>query len=481
MSSTTLPSAAPPAASDTAASYRYWQRRILISSIVGYALFYFVRKNLSLAMPGMAADLGITKTDLGLFLTLHGVLYGVSKFVNGFVGDRVNARYFMSLGLLLSALANLAFGFGTTALVLGTLWVVNGWVQGMGFPPCARLLTHWFPPSRLATKMSVWNTSHSIGAGLVVVLCGYLVTYDWRLCFWVPGLIALVGVAFLLVALRDTPESMGLPPIEAVDNDPTTAPTTAPPSPALASASSPTDEASSPSSPRRTVASSPAPPALDYATPSEDDLPFAQTLWRHVFSNPTIWLIALATFFVYVVRYAVLDWGPMMLKESKGIQLSHAGWMVAAFELSGVAGMLAAGWITDRLFGGRGARTCVFYMAGTIAAVLALWKLPPGSPGLATLILCCAGFLIYGPQALTGIIVANLATKRAAASAVGLTGIFAYASTLLSGVGLGYVAQHWGWPAALASIAGFALTGTLLFLAAWPAQPHGYARAAAAH
>lgn len=59
-------------------------------------------------------------------------------------------------------------------LFMGIMWVINGMLQGTGFPPCARLLTHWIPPTELATKMSVWNTSHSIGAGLVVILCGYI-------------------------------------------------------------------------------------------------------------------------------------------------------------------------------------------------------------------------------------------------------------------------------------------------------------------
>jgi OPA family glycerol-3-phosphate transporter-like MFS transporter/OPA family sugar phosphate sensor protein UhpC-like MFS transporter len=55
-----------------------------------------VRKNLSVAMPVMEQQLGISKAQLGLFLTLHGLLYGVSKFVNGMIGDRVSAPLFMS-------------------------------------------------------------------------------------------------------------------------------------------------------------------------------------------------------------------------------------------------------------------------------------------------------------------------------------------------------------------------------------------------
>ena len=202
-------------APEVAKKFKYWQTRTIIASMIGYALFYFVRKNLSIAMPAMQDDLGITKGDLGLFLTLHGLLYGVSKFANGFVGDRVNARYFMVTGLVLSAACNIWFGFSSAVVMFGIVWMLNGWFQGMGFPPCARLLTHWIPPTQLATKMSVWNTSHSVGAGLVVIVCGYIVSLGWRWCFWFPSIIALVGAVGLWFALRDTPRSVGLPELNS--------------------------------------------------------------------------------------------------------------------------------------------------------------------------------------------------------------------------------------------------------------------------
>src|SRR5688500_15759268 len=211
------------AASDEAThrGYRHCRPRILLWTIVGYAMYYFVRKNLSIAMPVIEEQLHIKKASLGLFLTLHGLLYGVSKFANGIIGDRVNARVFMATGLLLSAAMNVFFGMGSTALMLGIFWMLNGWVQGIGFPPCARLMTHWFHPKELATKMSLWNTSHTIGAAAVVVLCGYLVDHfnNWRLCFFVPAALATVAAVLLLIFLRDTPESVGLPPVEGTAGD----------------------------------------------------------------------------------------------------------------------------------------------------------------------------------------------------------------------------------------------------------------------
>jgi phosphoglycerate transporter family protein len=426
---------APPAATritgpaEIDAGYRHWSRQVLISTIIGYALYYFVRKNLSVAMPVMGKDLGITKADLGLFLTLHGVLYGISKFANGPLADRSNGRTFMVVGLVLSALMNVFFGFSSAVFTLGVFWMLNGWVQGMGFPPVARLMTHWFPPRELATKMSIWNTSHSIGAGLVVVLCGYLVVYNWRLCFFVPAALALLGSIYLWFHLADTPESVGLPEVEGTKSS---------------------------------------------GTSGENRADFKSFVWRKVFCNKYIWIVGFANFFVYTIRYAVLDWGPTLLTEMKGVKLTHAGWMVAGFEIAGVFGMLLGGWLTDRVFGGRGSRACLFYMASAGLAIFLFWKAPAHSAILSTTLLCAAGFFIYGPQALIGIIGANLATKRAAGTAAGFTGIFGYASTVLSGWGLGTLVQHHGWDAGFTGLICVSAIGTLLFAAAWGAKAHGY-------
>ncbi|HRR84713.1 MAG TPA: MFS transporter, partial [Phycisphaerae bacterium] len=195
--------------------YAYWRQRVLYASLIGYAVFYLVRKNLPVAMPVMQEAMGATKADLGLFLTLHGILYGVSKFANGFLGDRTNPRWFMALGLLLSAMMNIFCGFTGVALTFGVFWVMNGWFQGMGFPPCARSLTQWFSPAERGTKFALWNTSHSIGAAAALGLCSLLVTHDWRLCFLVPAVVAVAGAVFLVDRLRDSPQSLGLPSIEA--------------------------------------------------------------------------------------------------------------------------------------------------------------------------------------------------------------------------------------------------------------------------
>ena len=441
---------------------------MLVTTIIGYTLFYFLRKNLSLAMPGLAQDYGITKTSLGLFLTLHGVVYGLGKFVCGPLSDRSRPRRFLMGGLLMALVANVVFGFGpvfaslcaggadgaafTTALVtiLGIAWVANGFFQSMGNPPCLKLLSHWVPPDELATKLSIWNSSHSIGAGLVTVLCGYIMGLGalgadgvgvgmWRWCFWAPAIIAGAGLALLFFTLPGTPEeekldiSTGLTGLTRLK------------------------ESSNPENPVK-------------------DAVQAVTAAKRVYLNPTMWVLGASCFMVYLARFAILDWGPMLLKEAKGVSLAGAGWTVATFEIAGILGTLFSGVATDRLAGGRAPRVCLFMMLGAAAGLAAFWFLPSGSPTvLYILTLAFAGFCIYGPQAMTGATAVNLATKSLAGTAVGFTSLFSYASVLVSGWGMGWLTDATGgWGAPFAAVIGATLLGAGLFLALWNTKPNGY-------
>ena len=409
------------------------QWKFIIGSMVTYAFFYLTRKNLSMAQPLMLEEGVISTYALGTMLTIHGVVYGLSRFVNGFWADRLNGRIFMFVGLALSALMNFVFGCTSLSVLFAVFWIINGWTQGMGFPPCAKMLTHWIHPRELATKMSIWNTSHSFGAVMALGLCSALIAlgFGWRWCFWVPAVLAAAVAVFCFFFVKESPKEAGLPELE-IEN-------------------ARSDEQGS-------------------ALTTKDRM-------RLVFGNRVIWMIALANFFVYIVRFGFLDWGPTFLKQYKGIPVSKGGLMIIAFEVAAIVGTIFAGWITDKVFKGRGVRTCAFCMLFTALFSFGFWYLPSGAPiWQATILLMGAGFFIYGPQALIGIVAANQATKEAAAMANGFTGIMGYASTVMSGIGVAFIKEHYGWGATLCSFAGFAIIGMVLFLFAWTANANGYKR-----
>ena len=430
------------------------QWRFIAFSAISYAFFYIARKNLSMAQPAMLEEGVISTYAIGIIMTVHGVLYGLSRFINGFWADRLNGRIFMAVGLALSAATNFLFGCSSLTLLFALFWILNGWAQGMGFPPCAKMLAHWIHPKELATKMSVWNASHSVGAVLALGLCSALFAlgFGWRWCFWVPAALAVAAAVFTFLCVKETPVEAGLPPLDVGNGERGTG-----------------NGGRIPRAKR--VAEGDALAGVE----TGNGLTAAERR-RLVFGNRVIWLVALANFFVYVVRFGFLDWGPTFLKQMKGISVAKGGLMIIAFELAAVVGTICAGWVTDKVFKGRGCRTGVFFMLFAALFAFGFWSLPGGAPvWQATLLLMGAGFCIYGPQALTGIIVANQATKEAAALATGFAGIMGYLSTTVSGIGIAFIKERFGWGVALCSIAAFAIVGMVLFLCAWSAKADGYA------
>jgi OPA family glycerol-3-phosphate transporter-like MFS transporter/OPA family sugar phosphate sensor protein UhpC-like MFS transporter len=435
------------------------QWRMLFATMIGYTLFYFLRKNFSFAMPGLQQDCGISKPMLGNFLFWGGIVYGLSKFVNGIVGDKAAPKKMFCLGLFACVLVNVAFGFapqlaslfsgsssGETspasalAWTFGILLVLSQFFQGTGFPPCAKLIAFWIPPKELATKMSVWNTSHSVGGGLVAKVCGVIMGLGvigsanqgvgmWRWCFWSMAILGLAGLLLMVFLLPGTPKEEGLPDLPGTEAEK---------------------------------------PKLGDAAPKGE-------MMRMVFLNPVIWMLGLVNFTINAVRALIADWGPTMLQEAKAFDPSETGTIVMLFEFAGIGGMLVSGWATDRFFGGRAPRLCLFLMVLTAAMLAAFWFLPAGIACAAAL--CMSGFFLYGPQALTGVTATNLATKRFAGTAIGFISLFSYVGVSVAGKVCGDLAHSsGGWALPIFAIAATSLAGAVLFAFLWCVKADAYGK-----
>jgi phosphoglycerate transporter family protein len=402
----------------------------MYSTVIGYALFYFCRKNIAIALPVLSKDLGYSNTQLGILSTVLYVTYGLGKLINGAFGDHANPRWFMVVGLTLSALMNLFFGWSSALWMLVLFWGLNGWVQSMGFPPCARLLANWYGVSERGFMWGLWNTSHQIGGAGIVVLAGYLIqNHGWRSGFWVPAVICLFGALLLAERLRDTPVSMGLPPIAQYRQDPEVTP--------------------------------------DGRVVTETPETMRQIVFDRVLRNRTLLLASVLNLFVYVVRSGVFDWGPKFLVERHKNSLVAAGSITATFELAGIGGALLAGAISDRLSGRRRGPVCVVFMILTALATALLYLIPAGNPTFHGFSFALLGFLIYGPQFLVGVFVTDLASSKAAATAIGVTGVFGYAGAALSGVGTGYFVDRYGWAGGFGFWIGAALIGAAVGIPLW--------------
>lgn len=414
--------------------YSRLRLQVFLGIFVGYAGYYLVRKNFTLAMPFLIEE-GYSKTELGFALSGVAIAYGLSKFVMGNVSDRSNARSFMALGLLTSAIAMIVMGVtigslpvaSSSVAIMFALLMVNGWCQGMGWPPSGRVMVHWFCPAERGTKMAFWNVAHNIGGGLVgvIAILGMMLFDDWRSLFYFHGLIAVAIAVFIWMTVRDTPQSEGLPTIEEYkDSYPT---------------------------------------AFDYQESHEAEFSAKEIFLTYVLSNKLLWAIAVANAFVYLVRYGVLDWAPVYLNEVKGFSFDESSWAYSFYEWAGIPGTLLAGYLSDKAFRGHRSPVLIIFMALTLICVLVYWLNPAGNPNLDIAMLIAIGFFVYGPVMLIGLFALDLVPKKAAGTAAGFTGLFGYVGGAVSAnVVIGYAVDLAGWNAGFILIVGACVISIIL-------------------
>ena len=408
------------------AEYKRLRWQVFLGIFIGYAGFYIVRKNFSMAIP-MLADLGFDKGELGIVLSMNAIAYGFSKFIMASVSDRSNARRFLPLGLTLAALSMMfmivpvqLIGREHKDLAIALMAFLNflvGWFNGMGWPPCGRVMTHWFSIKERGTWMSVWNCAHNVGGALVGPMSVYGAVWfgswfygaDEQRYFLIgtylfPACVAILIAIVAYCMIRDTPQSCGLPSIEKWRND----------------------------------------YSSTYSDKAEQVMSMKE-IFKTVLTNRFLWYIAFANAFVYMVRYGCLDWAPTILTE-QGINLKDAGWAYFAYEIAAIPGTIICGWLSDRVFHGRRALPTMIFMAIVAILIFIYWQ---NFTNITIVIACliAIGFFIYGPVMLIGVQALDLAPKNAAGTAAGLTGFLGYVlgTALLANVVIGYVAQTAGW------------------------------------
>ena len=385
----------------TDAEYKKLRWQVFAGVFIGYAAYYLIRKNFSLAIPYLIEEYGFTKADLGTVGVALSLAYGFSKFIMGNVSDRSNPKYFITIGLLGSAIVSLIFGLVPGVLssipIMIVLAAFNGWFQGMGYPPGAKTMTNWFSVSERGVWWSWWNVSHNLGGGLIgpLAILGLAIFGTWQSLFYLPALIAIVLAFIMFYLMRDTPESQGLPPVDEWKGE-----------------------------------------KVVQHVESAHTLSSKDIFMKYIINNKFLWAIAIANVFVYFIRYGIIDWAPTYLKEVKHFSVDKQSWAYFLYEYAGIFGMLTSGYLSDKVFKGHRAPPMLMFLTGVLIAIIVYWKNPAGNPLVDNICLVAIGFLIYGPVMMIGLQAADLVPRVATGTATGLTGLFGY---LLGSASAGYV------------------------------------------
>lgn len=398
---------APDREMDEAQRTKYYRRlrlQAFTAATLGYSLYYVCRTSLNVMKKPILDSGTLDASQLGIIGSALLFAYAVGKFVNGFIADYCNIRRFMATGLVVSAAANALMGVvglahsviptGVIFLSFAVMWGLNGWAQSMGAPPAIISLSRWYPLRERGTYYGFFSASHNLGEFFSFLFVGSIVSLaGWQAGFFGSAVAGVIGVVLIGVWLHDTPESKGLPRVEA----------------------------------------------LAHEKPVAGAEKSVREIQKQVLRTPAVWVLAAASAFMYISRYAINGWGVLFLQEAKGFSDVEAISIVSINALLGILGTVLSGWFSDKLFkGDRKIPALIFGVLNSAALVLflyggdALWVniLAMVLFGIAIGVLICF---------LGGLMAVDIVPRKATGAALGVVGIASYCAAGIQDVASGWL------------------------------------------
>ncbi|MBO6307176.1 MAG: MFS transporter [Paludibacteraceae bacterium] len=391
--------------------FKRMQWSSFVAITLGYSMYYVCRTSLNVVKKPIMDAGFLDATQLGVISSALLFTYAVGKLINGFLADHSNIRRFMATGLLISTVANVVVGLlglisvkgmvisqGVFYAVFAVLWGVNGWTQSMGAPPCVVALSRWYPLSRRGSFYGFWSLSHNLGEFFSFLLVGGLVSLlGWQFGFIGAAIAGVIGFLFVVLLLHDSPEAEGMPSVAVMAGEETS------------------EQAKTHS---------------------------VGVSQKEVLRNPYVWVLALASAFMYVSRYAVNGWGVLFLQEAKGFTLANATQIISINALLGIIGTVFSGWLSDVAFKGNR------YIPAVAAGVLEIISLLLFAFGGNAVWLNILAMVLFGIAIgilicfLGGLMAVDIVPREASGAALGVVGIASYAAAGLQDIASGLLIDN---------------------------------------
>lgn len=360
---------------------RSWQIKIFSATWLAYVGYYFARKAFYVVKSPLADSLGFTALDLAHLGTAYLVFYMVGQYSSAFFGRKLGPKLLLLIGMGISLACNFAFGISNSFWTIFLFLSINGLAQGTGWPGCIGSLAYWFKRDKRGTILGFWATCYQVGSIVATSFAAYMLgEFGWRWSFFGASIVLLIIWAIVLFLHPNRPEDVGLDPIE--DDD--------------------------------TCESCDTPDDLT----EEDDpdkLGWSKDVWS------TVITMGLIYFSIKFLRYALWSWVPFFLNKNFGMEVSNAGYLSTVFDVAGFAGVLFAGYASDRLFKGKRALLSAVMLSLMALAFILMYAKGATDLMFFTISMGLAGFMLYGPDSLiSGVGAIDVGSKKGALVAAGI-------------------------------------------------------------
>ena len=415
---------------------RRWRWRIFAVTWLAYAGFYLCRKNLSVTMPILSAELGYSNLQLANIFFGYSLLYALGQFGFGLLADRFGSRMIVALGLLVAVVSNLLMGFLPSLMALTALACVNGAGQSAGWPGLVKTMAAWFRHRERGVVMAWWTTNYVIGGFVATIFATFVVTshwlfpgWGWHRGFWIPALVLFLVTIVFFILVRNQPADAGLPEIVTSDD---------------------------------TVGAQAA------GVPGEHSFQETARSYRRMLGDAEVWTVAVGALFSKVTRYSFLFWLPLYMTQKLKYGAGEAGYTSSLFELAGFGGALLGGYLSDKFMQSRRLPVAALMMWGLAGAC---WLHPIlaglGHLGVAASI-CLIGIMNYGPDTLLqGAASQDVGARWGVGKASGFVDGVSSVGQLFSSYLVGYIAQKYGWDRLFYVFVVLALLGGAIMATRW--------------
>jgi len=378
----------------------HWQNKVLALCWIAFACSYLLRTNFSIAIPGMMKSFGWSNASTGLIGSVLFWSYAVGQLVNGFIGDKLNSKAMVFIGIAVAALMNIFVGFSSNYIAVMIFWGVNGFFLSALWGPIVKTTALWFPEKKrthVAVVLALTMTggyvaSWGIGGQLSSI-------FSWRANFIVPAVFSAVFAVIWLFAIRTDPHQVGLEIYDEANN----------------------------------------------SVEKKNIVPVEHKTTREVFVESRIWYIAIACMAMGFVREGILLWAPTFLMQAHGMSAAESSAFSLSIPVISTVGILLSGWF-DRMMSGRNrlAATIFFVFASASNICVLLFSHSGTAIVIAALGLTVA--FMYGADTILLTIVPYTFSKYNKASTVaGTLDFCAYIGAAFAGVAIGAVIDFAGW------------------------------------
>ena len=373
------------------------QTRMVVMTYLAYFFYYFTRKHLGVATHALT-HAGFSEDLIAAVQTGYGACYAIGQFMSGALGDRVGPRIGLSVGMVLSAIATLAFGIFPFVGVLAICLTLNGLFQATGWPNCCKVVTLWVSHAKRGRVMGFWLTCYIFGSLAANMVAGYILEhYGWRQVFLFTGItVLLIGILQGLF-LINRPENAGY--------------------------------------------------SFGDETPDASAGKSGNEGFSRMIREPAVLLLGFSYTGLKFVRYAFFAWLPYYLATAVGMSDAHSAYVSNGFEVGGVLGLLIGGVVADRLFPENRCRLAFLALLGMVAALMA-YRMSSASGGLWGNVagLAVIGFFLYIADAIiSGTAAQDIGGTGSAASAAGIINGIGSTAQLFAGMLPIAIKKHWGW------------------------------------